>query len=124
MSFDAPPPPPPPSPFEGQPSSNDFTMAALAHGLGVLFGFLPALIIMLTAGKQSSYVRQNAVEALNFQILVIIASVVSGLLTVVLIGLLLLPVVIIAAIVFPIIGAVKSSSGESYRYPLSLRLVK
>jgi uncharacterized Tic20 family protein len=55
---------------------------------------------------------------------VIIASLVSAVLTVVLIGLLLLPVVIIAAIVFPIIGAVKSSSGESYRYPVSLRLVK
>ncbi|MEY4323702.1 MAG: hypothetical protein RL410_1483 [Actinomycetota bacterium] len=99
-------------------------MIILAHLGGLVLGFIPALVIMLTTGSTSARVRAQAVEALNFQITLLIAGLLSGLLTIVLIGLLLLPVVVVLGFVFPILAAVKVGQGLDYFYPLSLRLVK
>ncbi|HJS35162.1 MAG TPA: DUF4870 domain-containing protein, partial [Pseudoxanthomonas sp.] len=63
-------------------------------------------------------------EALNFQITVFIAFVISWILAFVLIGLLLMPLIGIAALVLSIIGGVKANNGEAYRYPFALRLIK
>ena len=121
MSFNAPPPPPE---FQSGSSSNDQTMIVLAHLGGLVLGFIPALVIMLTAGTKSARVRAQAVEALNFQITLMIAAVIAFLLTVVVIGILLLPVLMVVGFVFPILAAVKVSNGQDYTYPLTLRLVK
>ncbi len=121
MSFNAPPPPPE---FQSGSSSNDQTMIVLAHLGGIVLGFIPALVIMLTSGTKSARVRAQAVEALNFQITLLIASLIAGVLTLVLIGLLLLPIVMLAGLVFPILAAIKVSNGQDYTYPLALRLVK
>jgi uncharacterized Tic20 family protein len=48
---------------------------------------------------------------------------ISWVLMFVLIGLLLMPLVVIANIVFCILAAVKVNGGASYRYPFALRLV-
>ena len=47
---------------------------SLAHVLGIFFAILGPLIIMLTKGEQSRFVKHHAVEALNFSITVMIAS--------------------------------------------------
>ena len=39
------------------------------------------------------------------------------------IGMLLMPVVWIASVVFMILAGVKANSGEAYRYPVALRLI-
>lgn len=125
MSFDAPPPPPGFSaqPPQGSPS-NDKTFALLAHGLGLLFGFLAPLVILLTAGNTSPYVRRNAVEALNFQITLAIGAIISVILMIVLIGFLTFAVLGLAAIALPIVALIKVNDGEDFRYPLTLRLIK
>lgn len=120
MSFDAP--PPPPTGPSGN-ASNDKTMATLAHALGAITGFLGPLIIMVTSGNNSAYVRREAVEALNFQITIAIAWVACFVLSLVLVGALLMPIVAIVGFVFPIIGAVKVNGGETYTYPFALRLI-
>ena len=124
----APHPSAPPSPYGGQlpwrTGPDDTTWALLAHIGGVFFSFLAPLIILLTKGQQSGFVRDQAAEALNFQLTLIIAYVVSVVLIVVLIGLLLLPVIGVLALVFGILAAIASSRGEAYRYPVNLRLVK
>ena len=66
----------------------------------------------------------SAKESLNFQISVILWALVSWLLCLIVIGIPMLIAVAIAAIVLPIIAAVKVSDGISYRYPLTLRLFK
>ncbi len=71
-----------------------------------------------------AFVREQSVEALNFNITVLIAVIVSGLLIFVLIGLILLPIVLIAWLVFTIIGAVTANDGRPYRYPINIRMVK
>ena len=82
------------------------------------------LVIWLMKKEQSAFVDANGKESLNFQITVLIAVVVSFLLCFVLIGLLLLPAVSIAAIVFAIIAGIKASNGEVYRYPVCIRFIK
>ena len=95
----------------------------LCHLSYFVFGLIAPLIIMLTLGNRSPYVRHHAVEALNFHITVWIAGIVSGLLIFVVIGILLLPLVLIAGAVFAIIGAIQSYQGVLYRYPPTLRLI-
>ena len=120
MSFDA---PPPPSNYQAPGSGNEQTMIVLAHILGIVLGFIPPLVIMLTTGKTSARVREQSVEALNFQITVMIAYLISFVLSILLFGLLSL-LVWIAAIVFPILAAVSVGNGKDYHYPFALRLVK
>ena len=85
--------------------------------------FLGPLIVMLTKGNESAFVRRQAVESLNFQLSMLIYFIVSAILVLVLIGLLLLIVVGIMWLVFTIMGSIKASNGEDYRYPLTLRMV-
>ncbi len=92
-------------------------------------GFLAPLIIMLTVGNQSAFVRKHAVESLNFQISVLIyggAAVLFSLLTLGLGLLVVIPlalVFLVFALVFLIQASIKAANGEDYRYPLTLRFV-
>ena len=92
-------------------------------------GFLAPLLIMLTVGNQSPFVRRHAVESLNFQISLLIYSAVAVVFSIITIGLGLLIVIpaalvfLVAALVFLIQASIKASNGEDYRYPLTLRFV-
>jgi uncharacterized protein len=92
-------------------------------------GFLAPLLIMLTVGNQSAFVRRHAVESLNFQISVLIYGGAAFLFSLLTLGLGLLVVIPLAlvflvfAVVFLIQGSIKAANGEDYRYPLTLRFV-
>lgn len=107
-------------------SSDDRTMAMLSHLLCILVGFLAPLIIWLMNKDkpEKAFVIDQSKESLNFQITVFIAAMVSAVLTVVLIGVLLLPIVAIANLVLCIIAGLKANEGVAYRYPFALRLIK
>ncbi len=138
---DATPPPPPPPPAAATPPppmaapgamvgeqplspSDERMWAMLAHLGGIVFGFIPSLVIMLVFGKRSAFTNDQAKEALNFQITVAIAWFVALILTAVVIGALLLPIIGIVNLVFCIIAGLAANKGELYRYPFALRLVK
>ena len=104
-------------------SSDQRTLAMLAHLLGIFTGVIGALVIWLMKKDEGGFVENQAKEALNFQITLLIASVIGMVLTLVLIGFLVLLAVAVASIVFSIMGAMKAYSGERYRYPVALRLV-
>ena len=94
-------------------------------GLLIPFGsVLGPLIIWQIKKADMPFVDDQGKEALNFNITVAIAMIASFVLTFVLIGLLLIPVVFIAWAVFAIIAGIKANEGETYRYPFTLRLVK
>lgn len=105
-------------------SSDEKNMAMLSHLLAIFTGFVAPLIIYLVIDKKNKFAREHAKTVLNFQITVTIAVIVSIFLLAVLIGALLLPLVGIANIVFLIIGCVKASNGEKYKYPISIEFVK
>jgi uncharacterized Tic20 family protein len=101
-------------------------MALAAHLLGIFTWFIGALIIWLINKDDASkaFVTDQAKEALNFQITVTIAMVISIILMIVIIGGILAPIVGVINLVFCIIAAVKANNGEAYRYPFTLRLIK
>jgi len=115
----------------GMPSENERTWAMLAHlaalaGIVVwLFGaVLGPLAVWLARRDQSAFVAEHAREALNFNITVVLAAILCGLLMLVFIGVLLACALFIAWLVLTLIAAIRASEGQHYRYPVSLRLVK
>ncbi|WP_224242607.1 DUF4870 domain-containing protein [Hyalangium gracile] len=106
------------------PSQDDKTMALIAHIGGIVFPVLVPLVIMLTKGDKSAWVRAQAVEALNFQIGVFIGYMVSSILAFACIGALLFPLVFIAAVVLGIMAGMKVNEGVAYRYPFAIRMIK
>jgi uncharacterized Tic20 family protein len=105
------------------------TMGMLCHllafsGYLIPFGHLIGPLVMWLVKKdESAFVDANGKESLNFQITVTIATVVSGILCLLLIGFLLLPVVIVGSLVLTIIASIKANEGTVYRYPFCLRLI-
>jgi hypothetical protein len=69
-------------------------------------------------------IHRCAKEALNWSIMVTIVYFVCLVLTVIVIGALLLPIVGICYLVFGILGANKASNGENYLCPFAIRLIK
>ena len=93
----------------------------LGNGIGFLLG---PLIVWLVKKGDDPYIDEQGKEAVNFQITVLLAALVCLPLVFLLIGIPLLLAVGIVAVVFPILAAIKTSEGQSYRYPFALRLVK
>ncbi len=119
-------PPPPANPYQApaQMSPADEKLwATLIHIGGILFGFLPALIGYIVLKDRGPFIRAHAQTALNFQITLMIAYVVGGILTVVLVGFLVLFAAWLLAIVFGIMAALAANRGEYYTYPLTIRFV-
>jgi uncharacterized Tic20 family protein len=127
--YSAAPPPPPPAyaaPVGEQPlsQSDERLWAMLAHLSEFVLAIIAPLLIMVLLGKRSAFVDDQAKEALNFHITVLIASIVAGFSLLIFIGIILLPIVIIGALVLAIIAAIKSYNGELYRYPVNIRFIK
>ncbi len=110
----------PSSPF----SQEDRILGILAHFLALFTSLFGPLIIWLIMKDQSVWVDRQAKESLNFQISIAIYLFISGLLMVVLIGFAFAFVVGIFNFISIIIASVKVSSGQDYRYPLCIRLIK
>ena len=128
--YGAPQPGYPPQPGYGQQpaaSGDDNTFALLTHLLGIVTMFVGALVMYLVKKDTASpYLRHHLLEALNFQITVTIAYVVSWVLAVVTLGILsFVPAIVwIFGLVFSILATVAANKGEWYRYPVSIRMVK
>jgi uncharacterized Tic20 family protein len=118
-----------------EPSSDtpngDRTIAMLCHLLsligllGVPFGnILGPLIVWITKKDQDPFVDATGKEVLNFQISVTIYCIFCGFLIFAVIGLFLLPIIIIVAVVYTIMGALKANEGVLYQYPFTIRFLK
>ncbi|HKJ87512.1 MAG TPA: DUF4870 domain-containing protein [Gammaproteobacteria bacterium] len=102
----------------------DKGLAALAHALGILLGFLGPLILLFVANKDDEFLQANIKEALNFQLVVLAIWILIWILAFFIIGLFLMPIHILANIGFCIWAAVKANQGQEVRYPFIPRIVK
>ncbi len=118
-------------------SQDDKTWALASH-IGALvsawfaFGFLAPLLVMLVK-NDSPFVRRHAVESLNFQISMLIYSVVGGVIAFVIIIVTfgvafiiifpLVAIVLLIVLVLVIQATIAASRGEPYEYPLTIRFV-
>lgn len=105
-------------------SKDSRTMALLAHILGIFSSFLVPLIIWLIKKEEDAFVEDQAKEALNFQITIMIGWFVAVVLSFVAIGFLLFPVLMVGNLVLGIIAGMKANDGIAYRYPFTIRLIK
>ncbi len=111
-------------------------LAALTVYVGIPFGnILGPLIIWLLKKDQYPLVDEHGKQSLNFQISIIVYSLLLGAaifitaITVILIPVavllgIVLAFVLIADFVLVVIAAIKVSNGESYQYPFSIRFVQ
>ena len=92
----------------------------IGNGVGFVLG---PLVVWLMKKDEHPFVEEQGKEAINFQITMIIAALVSGILTLIVIGFFLLIAVGIVMIAFPIVAAVKAGKGEHYKYPFTIRFI-
>jgi uncharacterized protein len=96
-------------------------------GIGNIVG---PLVIWLIKKDTMPFAADQAREALNFNITLLLVTVVLFLITLVTFGLgavLTMPIGLllgIAWLVLTVLGAMKANDGVAYRYPFALRLVK
>lgn len=125
--------PPPP----GTPSAEDRQWALFGHlsslaglftgGIGNIIG---PLVIWLVKKDTLPFAGDQAKEALNFNITLLIAALVLLVLTLVTFGIgivVTLPLGILlglAWLVLTVMAAIKANEGVAYRYPFTLRLIK
>lgn len=120
-------------PLPPEPSSSgisDRQWAVLLH-LSAFSGFiipcvghiLGPLLIWLLRKPVTPSLDPIGREVLNFQISYSIYFAIAALSMFVLIGFILLPILGLAWLILTIVGAVKASNGEFYRFPLTIRML-
>jgi uncharacterized Tic20 family protein len=124
---------PPASPQNARDDSRNFALAAHLSALlsifFVGFSFIGPLVIYL-AKKDDPFVRGHAAEALNFNLSFLLYAVILGIvgviLLIVLVGILVLLALLPLGLLWLVlicVAAAKAGSGQTYRYPLTIRFV-
>ncbi len=98
-------------------------MGLLIWILTIFFGFIPSLIFFLVK-KDDPYIQDQAKEALNWSITVLIGYLAGAILAIILIGIFVMIAVGVANLVFCIMGAIGASNGKDFRVPFAIRLIK
>ena len=106
------------------------TYAMFCH-LGALSGFvvpfgniIVPLVLWLIKKDSSPFIDLNGRESLNFQLSMLIYTLISAALMLVVIGFFLLAALWIFNLVIVIIAGVRAESGAQFRYPLTIRFIK
>ncbi|MGI8957214.1 MAG: DUF4870 domain-containing protein [Chthoniobacterales bacterium] len=125
-TFPTPPPLPTASAF-----SNARTWSVLCHAsalLGVFLHFpghlLGPLIVWLMKRGDSPEIDAHGKEALNFQISMLLYTLISGVFCLILIGFVFIAVLWVLNAVFVIIASIQASEGRFYRYPMTIRFIQ
>jgi len=130
--------PPPPPRMVGRYTQDEVTMAAIAHGsvlLGLftsgIGGIIVALIIWLVKKEESAYVAFQALQALVFQIAVLLVTFIASLIvwvpTAILmmffVGICLFPFALfvtvglpLAGLIYGLYGAIECYNGKDFQY--------
>ena len=114
------------------PSADDRQWGMFCHLsalLGLLVGgltFIGPLVCWLVKKDQSKFVDYHGKESVNFQLNILVYTVIALGLTLVTCGLAfpVLFVPLICGIVMPIIAGMKANEGKYYEYPATLRVIK
>lgn len=118
---------PPPTPAGAAPQE-DRTLAMITHLSGILLSVIVPLVIWLTNKDRSdkSFLVDQAKEALNFQITILIAYVIAYVVMAITLGLLFFLPLLVALVnlILCILAGIKANEGVAYRYPFALRLIK
>lgn len=110
-------------------SSDDRTWGILAHASAFIGFILPLgniiapLLIWVIKKEDSRFVDENGRNAVNFQISWTIYLIVAALSILLLIGILLVPILLLAWLILVILATIRASNNEVYEYPLTINLI-
>ena len=99
-------------------------LAALAGLVFPLGNIIGPLVLWLIKKDTMPFVNDQGKEALNFNITIALAWLVSLILLLIFIGYILMVALFVLWFVFLIIAAIKASEGEAYRYPFTIRFIR
>ena len=100
-------------------------LTALSAFIGIPLGnIIGPLIIWLVKKEELPLVDAEGKESLNFQISMTIYAAIAFILSLIVIGIFLIIAIIVLDVVLVILATVKTSNGEKYTYPFTLRLIK
>jgi uncharacterized Tic20 family protein len=106
-----------------RPNADERNWALAAHLGTLVLWIIAPMAVLLTKGQESAFVRAQAIESLNFQLTVLLASFGAAALTTLAIGFLLVPAVATGALVLIVLASVRAYRGDPFRYPLNIRLI-
>ena len=115
----------PPGYIEPDPSMR--TLAMIAHLLQFAGGFVGPLILYLIKKDDpttNAYAKGQMKEVLNWSFTLLIGLMISAVLMIIIIGIFLYFGLIILALVYTILNAVKANKGEVAKYPWSIKFFK
>ncbi len=108
-------------------SSSIVMWCHLSAFAGVIIPFgnlLGPLFVWLWKRDEDPLVEDQGRESLNFQISILLYSLVAGILTLIFVGFILLIALGLFAAIQVIIAAIQADKGNKYRYPLCIRFIK
>ena len=122
----------PPSPTSGpgtpRPDAGIASLAFWAFVIPIPFASLIIPIVLLnTKGKESKFVRETSIEAINFLIFCFIVGVAGGILVLVLVGIFVLIALYVYSLIICLVAAIQTMSATEdtppYRIPFTIRLI-
>jgi len=102
----------------------DPVILSLLHLSGLFILLFPPILIWLWNRDKIRYIREHAIDVINFQLSMLIFLIPGGLLAIILIG---IPIVIILGFyssVIIIVNTIRVLNNQPYRYPLSIHILK
>ena len=113
-------------------STSEEKQWGMACHLSALAGlFLPTighvlgpLVVWLLKKDSSPFVDAQGKESLNIQLSLSLYALLVAPSVLILIGFFLLGILAFLSLLFSIIGAIRASNGENYRYPMTIRFLK
>jgi uncharacterized Tic20 family protein len=109
---------------DGPVTAGERGLAAVGHLSGYLFSAIGPLVVLLASGDTSPFVRRHAIEALNYQLTFIVASIVAFCLFFLVVPILAWVLLLLGWIFLPAVGALVAVVGDGWRYPFTWRPVK
>jgi uncharacterized protein len=103
------------------PTSSDKVAALLTHLAGIFLGPIPSLIVYFAASN-NPWLKDQARNAFNFQLTLLIAWIVVTVLHWVLFW--LYGPLELVNIILSAIAAIKANQGQSWRYPAAIEFIK
>ena len=99
-------------------------LSSFAGYIMIPFGnVIGPLVVWLIKKDEYPIVNLHAMESINFQISIMIYTIISLFSCFILIGIVILPLITLTNIILVIIASIKANKGEVYRYPFTIRFI-
>ncbi|PSK99326.1 putative Tic20 family protein [Murinocardiopsis flavida] len=112
------------APAAAQPTSDERTWAFGGHVSGYFTLALGPLLVLILKGRTSAFIRRQAMEALNYQITMIAATVLMTVAWILVFPVFIYMFMVLGFVFLPMLGGLAALMGFDWRYPFTWRPVR